>query len=230
MAVAKLLAKLTVQFALTDIVMALCLFLPAGNWRWPEGWAFLAVFTAGGYLFCGWLAWRDPALLAERLAPPVQKAQPWWDRVFLFGMVAGWCAWLVFMALDAQRWQTSHVPLALEALGALLILGGFGAIVPVFDANSFAAPVVRVQTERKQHVIDTGPYAWVRHPMYSASILYLLGMPLLLGSWYGSIGSALIVLAISWRAVGEERKLRDELSGYADYMTRVRYRLVPGVW
>ncbi|HLJ51864.1 MAG TPA: isoprenylcysteine carboxylmethyltransferase family protein, partial [Rhizomicrobium sp.] len=130
----------------------------------------------------------------------------------------------------AKRWQTSHVPAAVEVLGGLLILIGFAATVPVFRANSFAAPVVRVQEERGQRVIDSGPYALVRHPMYAAALLYLLGVPLLLGSWYGLIGTALIALGISWRAVKEENVLRHELAGYGEYMTRVRWRLVPYVW
>lgn len=230
MTVVKLLALLVVEMAITIAIMALCLFLPAGNWQWPEGWAFLSVFGFGGLAFCGWLARRDPALLAERLSPPVQKAQPWWDRVFILGVMVFWCGWLAFMALDAQRWQTSHVPVAVEVLGALMIVAGFGAIMPVFSANSFAAPVVRVQAEREQRVIDSGPYAWVRHPMYSASMLYVFGMPLVLGSWYGLIGSLVFLVAISWRAVGEEQTLRRELAGYDDYMRRVRYRMVPGIF
>jgi len=79
-------------------------------------------------------------------------------------------------------------------------------------------------------VIDNGPYALVRHPMYAAALLYLLGVPLLLGSWYGLIGTVLIAIGIAWRAVKEETLLRHELAGYGDYMTRVRWRLVPYVW
>ncbi|MGZ6000041.1 MAG: methyltransferase family protein, partial [Rhizomicrobium sp.] len=79
-------------------------------------------------------------------------------------------------------------------------------------------------------VIDTGPYALVRHPMYSVSMLLLFGVPLLLGSWYGLIGAVFIVLGISWRAVQEEEVLRRNLTGYAEYMTRVPWRLVPHVW
>ncbi len=89
---------------------------------------------------------------------------------------------------------------------------------------------MHIQSERKQHVIDTGPYALVRHPMYATALLYLIGMPLLLGSWWGFAGTALITLGIAWRAVGEENTLARELPGYADYMTRVRYRLIPGIW
>jgi protein-S-isoprenylcysteine O-methyltransferase Ste14 len=90
--------------------------------------------------------------------------------------------------------------------------------------------VVRVQNERAQHVIDTGPYAIVRHPMYAVASLYIFGIPLLLGSWYGLIGSVLFMVAIGWRATKEEQTLLSGLSGYTDYMRRVRYRLVPYVW
>ena len=110
------------------------------------------------------------------------------------------------------------------------MIAGFLATVLVLRENSFAAPVIRVQTERAQRLIDTGPYAIVRHPMYAAAVLYLVGMPLLLGSWYGLRIVPLMVAGIAPRAVFEERLLKRELPGYADYMTRVRYRLIPGVW
>jgi protein-S-isoprenylcysteine O-methyltransferase Ste14 len=160
----------------------------------------------------------------------MQRGQAVWDKIFLAVFICLWCGWLVFMALDAQRWQTSLLPVWLEVIGGILIVTGFAAVVPVFAANTFAAPVVRIQSERNQRVIDTGPYALVRHPMYAAALLYLVGMPLLLGSWYGLIGTVIFAMGISARAVQEERKLQRELPGYADYITRVRYRLIPGIW
>jgi protein-S-isoprenylcysteine O-methyltransferase Ste14 len=118
----------------------------------------------------------------------------------------------------------------LNVLGGALVVAGFLATVLVFRENSFAAPVIRVQAEREQRVIDTGPYAVVRHPMYAAAVLYLAGMPLLLGSWYGLLVVPLMFAGIAPRAVLEERLLKRELPGYADYMKRVRHRLIPGVW
>jgi protein-S-isoprenylcysteine O-methyltransferase Ste14 len=100
----------------------------------------------------------------------------------------------------------------------------------VFHENTFAAPVVRVQAERAHHVIDTGPYAVVRHPMYASAFLYLIGIPLLLGSWYALWMVPVFVAGLASRAVFEERLLRRTLPGYADYVSRVRYRLIPGVW
>ena len=226
----KLLAQLAMQSVITLAVMGALLFWPAGNWRWMQAWVFLAIFAAGCVLFGAFLIRRDPGLLAARLGGPVQKGQPLWDRLFMLAAVIGWCAWLVFMALDAQRWHVSAMPVWLEALGGILIAAGYIAIMPVFAANSFASPTVRVQSERGQRVIDSGPYAIVRHPMYAAAMLYLIGMPLLLGSWYGLIGTALFAFGIARRAMGEEGKLQRELAGYDDYMKRVRYRLIPGVW
>jgi protein-S-isoprenylcysteine O-methyltransferase Ste14 len=226
----KLTTRLIVQTSAWLGFMGLLLFLAAGSWRWAQGWAFLAIFALGSVAFSAWLLRRDPALLAARLGPLVQRGQPTWDRVFLLSFVGIWCAWLVIMALDAQRWRTSNVPPWLNVVGGALVIAGFLATVLVFRENSFAAPVVRVQAERGQRVIDTGPYAVVRHPMYAAAVPYLAGMPLLLGSWYGLAIAPLMIAGIAPRAVFEERLLKRDLPGYADYMRRVRYRLIPGVW
>lgn len=210
--------------------MAAVLFIAAGNWGWIEGWAFIGIFTGGSVAFCVWLMRRDPELLKQRMGMVVQKDQARWDQIFMGLVVLGWNVWLALMALDSERFHLSHVPAWLEAVGGLLIVAGFFATVPVFAANTFAAPVVRVQEERGQRVIDTGPYALVRHPMYAAAMLYLIGLPLLLGSWYGLLGMLAIAVAISWRARREEETLKRELPGYGDYMERVRWRLVPYLW
>jgi len=226
----KLLVRLIVQSGAWIIFMGAVLFISAGNWRWPEGWAFLAIFTGGSIGFCVWLWRKDPALLISRLEPLQQKDQTPWDKVFMLCAITAWNVWLVVMALDAQRWQTSHVPVWLEVIGGILIVAGFAATMPVFSANSFAAPAVRIQKVRGHHVIDTGPYAIVRHPMYAAAILYLVGLPLMLGSWIGLAVVPFLVLGFAPRAVREERMLAHELPGYAEYMTRVRWRLVPHIW
>jgi protein-S-isoprenylcysteine O-methyltransferase Ste14 len=225
-----MLPRITAQTVVWIGAMAVPLFLGAGDWGWTQGWAFVVLFGAESALFIAWLIRRDPALLESRMHPLAKEGQPWWDRLFLLGFIAFWFFWLAFMAADAHRWRWSHVPGWLEIFGALLVAGGFAATMPVFAANSFAAPTINVQNERGQHVIDTGPYALVRHPMYAAAMLYLIGIPLLLGSWFGLIGSATFVVGVSFRAMGEERKLARELPGYADYMARVPWRLVPYLW
>jgi protein-S-isoprenylcysteine O-methyltransferase Ste14 len=212
-------------------LMGVCLFAAAGNWAWPQGWAFVAVYFLGSLAFGAYYAKRDPALLKSRMEPLKEKGQPLWDRIFLLTFIAIWFLWLIFMAVDAQRWHLSApVPVTVNVIGAILIAAGFLATFAVFNANSFAEPVVRLQTDRHQHVIDTGPYALVRHPMYASAILYLFGMPLLLGSTWGLLVPPLFIVAISLRAIGEENKLARELPGYAAYMSRVPYRLIPFIW
>jgi protein-S-isoprenylcysteine O-methyltransferase Ste14 len=134
------------------------------------------------------------------------------------------------MALDAVRFRWSKVPPWLQGIGALLLLGSFYIFYLTFRENSYLSPAVRVQTERSQTVVSTGPYRYVRHPMYAAFVLFTLGTALLLGSWYGLVGGLLLIGMIAWRAVQEERVLREELKGYRAYMTRVRYRFVPYLW
>jgi protein-S-isoprenylcysteine O-methyltransferase Ste14 len=122
------------------------------------------------------------------------------------------------------------MPVALQTLGLLLLVLSTGFVLWVMRENSFAAPVIIIQTERGHRVISSGPYAWVRHPMYSGTILFFAGMPLLLGSWWGLIMAPVFVVLFGFRARLEERALVAGLPGYADYLTRVRYRLIPGIW
>ncbi|HEY4123449.1 MAG TPA: isoprenylcysteine carboxylmethyltransferase family protein [Rhizomicrobium sp.] len=224
-------ALAVLQSALWIGAMGLCLLLAAGNWAWPQGWAFIAIYFFGSIAFGAYYAKRDPALLKSRLEPLKDKGQPLWDRIFLLGFIVLWFAWLIFMALDAQRWHLSTpMPLIANVVGAVLIIVGFLATLAVFNANSFAEPVVRLQKDRGQHVIDTGPYALVRHPMYTSAIFYLFGMPLLLGSAWGFAIPPLFIIGISLRAIAEENTLARELPGYTSYKERVRYRLIPHVW
>jgi protein-S-isoprenylcysteine O-methyltransferase Ste14 len=226
----KLLARLVLKTSLWLGLMALLLFGAAGDWGWIQGWAFIAIFALGSIGFSAWLIPRDPALLASRLGPLIQRGQPIWDKVFLVTFILVWLGWLALMGLDAVRWHASEMPVWINVLGGVLIAAGFLATMRVFQENSFAAPVVRLQSERKQRLIDTGPYAYMRHPMYASAILYLIGMPLLLGSWYGLGSVPLFLAGLAPRAMFEERLLQRDLPGYADYMNRVRYRLVPGIW
>jgi protein-S-isoprenylcysteine O-methyltransferase Ste14 len=225
-----LLLRLCLQTGVWLAIMAGLLLGGAENALWPQGLIYLAIFTLGSVVFGARLLKRDPDLLAARLGALNQKGQPLWDKLFLPIFIGSFLVWMWLMARDAQVWRLSHMPMWLNGVGVLLVLAGFAGVMRVFRENSFAAPVVRVQAERQQRVIDTGPYAHVRHPMYAAMLLYLTGLPLLLGSWWGLAGAAVIALAMARRAVAEEGVLARELAGYADYRARVRYRLIPGIW
>jgi protein-S-isoprenylcysteine O-methyltransferase Ste14 len=224
--VPKVLAELAVMMA----VFAALLFGSAGTWRWPSGWAFLALFSLISLAVTLWLARADPGLLEERMKSPVQRDQKPWDRVFLSVLMVVYVSWLVLMGVDARRMGWSHISLSLQVIGALLIVASYVGIAWVFRANSFAAPVIKIQADRKQTVISTGPYAFVRHPMYAFAIWQFVGMPLMLGSWWGLAVLPAIIAALAIRTLGEERMLKAELEGYEDYARRVRWRYAPGVW
>jgi protein-S-isoprenylcysteine O-methyltransferase Ste14 len=224
-----MIAKLLLQNSFFVIAMGALLFASAGTLQWPGAWAFLATSAVLGPA-CGlWLARTDPALLAERLRLTARDGQPAADKKFMLVFVATAFVWFVAIGID-RRAHASHVPLPLEALGLAMYLLSTGFIMWVFHENSFAAPVIKVQAERAHHVISTGPYAWVRHPMYSGVMLFFVGAPLLLGSWWGVAMAPLFVVLFAIRIAIEERALIAGLPGYADYTAQVRYRLVPGFW
>ena len=221
--------KLARQTAVTLVIIAIMLFLPAGRLGWPGAWLFLAEMGFVGFGMGVWLARHDPELLAERMKPPFQRAQPGWDRWFLVAVASLGTGWLVLMGLD-QRLTGGQLPFWLAVAGAILMLISFAIVQWTFQTNSFATAVVRIQTERGHRVISTGPYALVRHPMYAGAALFLFSVPLMLGSLWGLILAPAMVAMLALRAINEERTLAAGLEGYADYVRRVRYRLVPGMW
>ena len=224
--VSKMIGRTVVWIA----AMAAILFVSAGTARWPAAWVFLAEIGGLGVAVGLWLARRDPALLAERLSTGFQAAQKTWDKVFMATVFVLWTGWLVLMALDAVRFGWSQMPVWAQALGAVLIALCMYVACLTFRENSYAAPVVKIARERGHRVVSSGPYAYVRHPMYAGALLFFIGTPLLLGSWYGLAVAPVLVVVLAARAVMEERMLAEELPGYRDYATRVRYRLVPGLW
>ncbi|HML12976.1 MAG TPA: isoprenylcysteine carboxylmethyltransferase family protein [Xanthobacteraceae bacterium] len=222
--------RLIVQTVALVAVMAALLFVPAGTLAWPGAWAFLGEMAAGSVLIGGWLARHDPGLLAERMSGLFQREQPRGDKILMAVFLALVLAWLPLMALDAERYRLSHVPAWLQSIGALALAMLFVASFLVFRANTYAAPAVKLQAQRGHRVVTEGPYAVVRHPMYAAAILYFLGTPLLLGSWWGLAFAPAFIALLAVRAVMEERMLTRALDGYPAYAARVRYRLVPFIW
>lgn len=209
---------------------SLILFL-AGNWRWVEGWLFALWFVAMLEFNIIYLYWKDPALLAERTKAPGTGNQQSWDKYLMVAILAIALLWLVVLPLDVERFHWSpSFPLWLKILGGVALLPAWYLIERTTMENTFLSAQVRIQGERQQQVITTGVYGLVRHPLYLGCALMMLGAPLLVGSVYGLLISALGLLLLVGRIVGEERMLLEELDGYAAYRQKVKYRLIPFVW
>jgi len=192
---------------------ALLLFL-SGDWLWAEGWIFSAWFTVLCFTTIIYLYRKDPALLIERYKQPGTGGQKGWDKYVVYGLMIGFISWIVIMPLDAKRFGwTLYFPLWLKIAGGIGLVFSFYFFFRSYADNTFLSPLVRVQTERKQKVVNTGVYGFVRHPMYLGGILLFVGTPALLGSLYGMIIGVLMLFLLAYRITGEEKMLEDELEG-----------------
>jgi protein-S-isoprenylcysteine O-methyltransferase Ste14 len=225
-----LLGKALLEVVAEFAVFAALLFVPAGTLLWPAGWAFMALFFGFTLAMVLWLAREDPELLAERMSSPIQRGQPLWDKVFVAAIMLLFVAWLIVMPLDAVRFGWSEVPEWLQILGALGVVLSFYIMFLTFRENAYLALVVKVQEERGQSVVSTGPYRYVRHPMYASTLLFFPGSALLLGSWWGLMFCTVLLGLLVWRIPLEEGMLENGLAGYEEYARKVRYRLIPRVW
>ena len=210
------------------LALLVLIFLPAGTIAWRPGWIFLAVLILGFGASALVLARVNPVIYRARSR--IQPGTKSWDKALLAMILPAMTAVLPVAAFDAGRFQWSVVPGWLVLAGYFAVLAGIAVTCWAQAVNPFFEPGVRIQAERHQRVIDTGPYRFVRHPGYIAALFIFFGMALALGSFLAlvpaAVASALLVLRTSW----EDRLLRAELAGYDDYARQVRWRLVPGVW
>jgi protein-S-isoprenylcysteine O-methyltransferase Ste14 len=203
----------------------------AGDWRWVEGWLFNAWFVSVCIATITWLYLKDPALLSERFRRPGTGGQSQGDELIVFALVGGFIAWIALMPLDARRFHwLPPVPLPLSLLGAVFLAASWVFLFRSFTDNPFLSPLVRIQSERDHHVVTTGVYGVVRHPMYLGAVLMFVGAPLLTRSAAALIAGAALSVLLAVRSVNEEALLVVDLPGYDEYRRRVRFRLVPFVW
>ncbi len=213
--------------ALLAAVMALLLFVPAGTVYYWQAWVYLLLFFGVSVFTTLSLMRHDPALLERRMrAGPTAEKRPA-QKLIMLGTSVGFIALLIVPALD-RRWGWSAVSPVGVMVGDATVLIGFLLIVRVYRENTFTSATIQIVEH--QRVISTGPYAMVRHPMYASALLYLIGTPLALGSYWGLVPIVAMLPLLIWRLLDEERFLAAQLPGYADYETRVRHRLVPFVW
>jgi len=215
------------KFLQLPIILAVLLFLPAGTVRYWQAWLFIGVFVVSSLAITIYLAIEDPALLERRMRAGPAAEQEKSQKIIMVVALLSFAATGALPALD-HRFGWSEVPVSVVIVGdALIVLGFFGAY-RVLKENTYSASTVQVTSG--QRVISTGPYALVRHPMYSSALVMLLGIPLALGSWWGLITMPFNIAAIAWRLLDEERFLCRNLPGYVQYREQVRHRLLRFVW
>ncbi len=220
---------LAIRFAVSFSIMGGCLFGSAGTFAWPEAWAYLAVQVISSSIMAVWLKKHDPELLEKRMSyfrPGLRRR----DKLFALLFTIFSAPLLILPGLDSMRYSWSDVPITIEAVGIAGVICAMWLILRAMQENSFASPIVEIQKEHGHRVIDSGPYACVRHPMYGGFVVYIFALPLALGSWWTLPVALLISFTLQLRIGFEEKTLTDELDGYDDYMRKVRYRLIPGIW
>jgi protein-S-isoprenylcysteine O-methyltransferase Ste14 len=227
----KLVLKLVGGVVYTVVFFGGALFLSAWTLHWWRAWVLVGVVSVASALTMFGIFPSRPDLLDERYKPPLQKGQPLADKVLTPLLVLSFLGLVVFVPIDVFRLSLLGAPAGtVAALGLLLFAGGWAVIALALRENAFAAPIVKHQGDRGQVVVETGPYAVVRHPMYAGAIPLMVGMPLWLGSCAGAILAVVPLGILALRVVTEERMLRAELGGYGAYAERVKWRMVPGVW
>ncbi len=209
------------------VIIGAALFLSAWTLAYWQAWVFLAVFFLSVLAITLYLAKNDPKLLERRTqAGPVAEKEKGQQTIQSIAAVA-FIAMFILPGLD-HRFGWSAVPLPVILAGDALVALGLLIVFFVFRENSYTSAVIEVGAEQK--IVSTGPYALVRHPMYSGALLMLIGVPLALGSYWGLLAFVPIALVIVWRLLDEEKFLVKNLPGYPDYQNKVRYHLVPFIW
>jgi protein-S-isoprenylcysteine O-methyltransferase Ste14 len=222
-------AKLVGGVILPVVIFGGLLFLFAWTLDWPRAWIFTGVVAALSIWTMIRVFAHSPQLLDERYKPAIQRGQPLADQIITPLIGISFFALIAFIPRDVFHYaMLGHPSNAVAALGLALFVAGWMLTTWAFRVNAYAAPVVK--RPDGQHVIDTGPYAVVRHPMYSAALLLFAGMPLWLGSYAGAVAALVPAATLVARILIEERTLRRDLPGYVDYARRVRWRIVPWLW
>ena len=220
--------KRIVQSIVTSLFCLAALFIPAGTLKWTEAWVFIILYAAAVTAVVIWMKKKSPGLLKERSTR--KKDAKSWDKIFM-AFYSGFLLFLLILpGLDAVRFRWSNISPIIKILAFIGYIPGFAIVFWAMKENAFLSDVVRIQKDRGQTVCTTGPYKYVRHPMYVGIIWIMACLPLSLGSLFALIPAAIIMILFFIRTALEDKTLRKELTGYEEYTQNVRYRLVPGIW
>lgn len=224
-------SKVIAGVAFNVAFYAVLLFVPADTLHWWRAWVFLAVTVAVMAAAIFSILPDNADLFSQRAKGVIQKGQPLWDRVLVILLVVSYVGQIVFIPLDVFRFHLVSKPSGLVSFfGLVLYVTGWWIMTLAMKVNPFAVPVVRLQEERHQRVINTGVYAVVRHPMYAGFVPMVVGPALWLESYVAALLAILPIAVLAVRSLFEERFLKRELKGYDAYTEKVRYRLIPFVW
>jgi protein-S-isoprenylcysteine O-methyltransferase Ste14 len=220
----KLFLKAITRYILGLAVVSAMLFVPAGTLGFWNAWLYLGALFIPMLIVLVYLFIRDPSLLEKRLgAREREKVQ----KVYVFTSTLLFLTTYIVPGFDF-RYGWSHVPQWLVAVSLVFMLTGYLLFFFVMRQNSYASRTIEIQQGQK--VIDTGLYAFVRHPMYSAATLLYLSSTLVLGSFYALVPAVFLPVILAIRLLNEEKVLKKELPGYEEYLLKVKYRLIPFVW
>ncbi|MES0371667.1 MAG: isoprenylcysteine carboxylmethyltransferase family protein [Mariprofundaceae bacterium] len=222
-------ARIAQRFILSFILMSAALFGSAGTVLWPEAWLYIVVHLGFSFFMTSWLKTHDPDLLKSRMQFINPSARDW-DKRFLWIFFLLFIPFLVVIGLDAIRFGWTSVWMPFKIAAVPVLVWGLWMIYRVMKVNSFASPFVEVQEDRGHRVVQTGPYAYVRHPMYLSTIVMLFALPVWLGSICALLLAAMMSAVLVVRIFSEEEVLCAELEGYTEYTGRVHYRLIPKIW
>jgi protein-S-isoprenylcysteine O-methyltransferase Ste14 len=223
--------KVIAGVAFNVALYAVLLFVPAGTLHWWRAWVFLAITVAVMAMAIFSILPDNADLLSQRAKGIIQKGQPPWDRILVILLVVSFVGQILFIPLDVFRFHLMPKPGGLVSfLGFTLYVAGWWIMTLAMKVNPFAVPVVRLQEERHQRVVDAGIYAVVRHPMYAGFVPMVVGPALWLGSYTAALLAIVPIAVLAVRSVLDERFLKRELNGYHTYTEKVRYRLIPFVW
>lgn len=221
-------AVLIIRTVFTTLFCLAAIFIPAGTIRWTEAWVFIIFYAVAMTAAIRWMKKNAPDLLKERMKK--KKDTKRWDKLFMALYSVFLLVLIILPGLDAVRYGWSHVPTIAKVLAFFGYIPGFWIAFWAMRENAFLSDVVRIQEDRGHTVCTTGPYRYVRHPMYVGVFLIMLCFPLSLGSLYTFIPAGIIIILFFFRTALEDKTLKKELPGYKEYAQKVRYRLLPGIW
>lgn len=223
--------KVIVRFAIVALLIPLVLFLSAGRIDWWQAWMYTVLTVVVSLVSRYILFLNNPELIAERARFTQSEGIKDWDKgIVVLIAIVGPLAFMITAGLDKRYGWSPEVALPVQLVALVVFLLGYAFSTSALMVNKYFSSVVRIQTERGQTVVMSGPYRLVRHPGYSGGLVAWLVSPILLGALWSFVPAVLVIVLYIVRTALEDRTLQNELPGYKEYAGRVRYRLLPGVW